>query len=190
MYPDDNQYQNTYNASNQYQDPQYKDPQYVDPQYQDPQTVNNYSGSQYAVQPYTKPDYSAYGYNRGYTNGYDDGYNNGYNNGYNVNGGYDRYPAGRYDYYDDYEYRENNHYNVFAIIGFIFSLIGNAVIGLPFSFVALNQIKRTNEKGKGLATAGVIIGFIWLAFWLVVIVFYIAAIIWASSQTHYYYSYY
>ena len=190
MYPDDNQYQNTYNASNQYQDPQYKDPQYVDPQYVDPQTVNNYSGSQYAVQPYSKPDYSAYGYNRGYTNGYDDGYNNGYNNGYNVNGGYDRYPAGRYDYYNDSGYRENDQYNIFAIMGFVFSLLGGIAIGLPFSIVALNQIKRTNEKGKSLATAGLIISLIWLAIALAAIVIYIVLLICAYSNTHSYYSYY
>ena len=169
MYPDDDQYQNTYNASNQYQDPQYVDPQYKDPQYQDPQIVNNYSGSQYAVQPYTNPDYSDYGYNNGYTNGYDDGYNNGYNNGYNVNGGYDRYPAGRYDYYNGSGYRENDHYNLFAILGFVFSIIGVFAVGLPFSIVALNQIKRTNEKGKGLATAGMIIGFIWLGICVTII---------------------
>ncbi|MFU0468742.1 DUF4190 domain-containing protein [Gardnerella vaginalis] len=155
MYTDDDQYPNTYNASNQYQDPQY-----VDPQYQDPQIVNNYSGSQYAVQPYTNPDYSDYGYNNGYTNGYDDGYNNGYN----FNG-----PARRYDYYNGSGYRENDHYNLFAILGFVFSIIGVSAVGLPFSIVALNQIKRTNEKGKGLATAGMIIGFIWLGICVTII---------------------
>ncbi len=54
-----------------------------------------------------------------------------------------------------------------AVVGFILSLlsifgIGLAgIIGMILGIVALTQIKYTNEKGKGLAVAAMIIGFIW-----------------------------
>ena len=45
--------------------------------------------------------------------------------------------------------------NTCAIVGFILSFfVGLA--GLIVSIVALNQIKKRNEKGKGLAIAGVV----------------------------------
>lgn len=52
--------------------------------------------------------------------------------------------------------------NVFAII----SLIGVfflSLLGIIFGHVALNQIKRTGESGRGLALAGLIIGYVRLA---------------------------
>lgn len=58
--------------------------------------------------------------------------------------------------------------NIFAVIGFVvsivcfFGIIKASVIGplagLIFSIVALVQIKKNNQKGKGLAIAGIILG--------------------------------
>lgn len=58
---------------------------------------------------------------------------------------------------------EEKDYNICAIIGFIagiisifFSLYGLINIGaIVLSAVALDQIKKTGEKGKGLAIAGI-----------------------------------
>lgn len=58
-------------------------------------------------------------------------------------------------------------YNKSAIIGFILSVIAIFGVGLAgvagfiLGIVALIQIKHTHEKGKGLAIAAIIAGFIW-----------------------------
>jgi hypothetical protein len=48
-------------------------------------------------------------------------------------------------------------YNTLAIVGFVLAFVIN-VAGLVVSIIALSQIKRTGERGRGLALAGVIIG--------------------------------
>jgi len=65
----------------------------------------------------------------------------------------------------------NKKTNGFAIAGFILSFFGiTAILGFIFSIIGLNQIKRTGEKGKGLATAGVIISSILLLILMILIV--------------------
>ena len=68
--------------------------------------------------------------------------------------------------------------NVWAIIGFIFSFIF-PVFGLIFSIVALVQLKKNpNQKGHGLALAGVIISTVLL---VLIILFLIVALSMLSS---------
>ncbi len=77
--------------------------------------------------------------------------------------------------------KEKKKFNVFAIVGFVLSLVsflggpGTVVLGplagLIFSIVALVQIKKNSQKGKGLAVAGVILGAISTAVTLVVTIF-------------------
>lgn len=61
----------------------------------------------------------------------------------------------------------NQKYNKPAIIGFVLSIISIFGLGLAgiagfiLGIVALAQIKYKHEKGKGLAIAAIIIGFIW-----------------------------
>jgi hypothetical protein len=50
-----------------------------------------------------------------------------------------------------------------AIASLLCSLIGwvcivGPILGLIFGFLALNQIKQTGQRGRGLAIAGIIIG--------------------------------
>jgi hypothetical protein len=52
--------------------------------------------------------------------------------------------------------------NTLAILALIFGL-GGGVLGILFGHVAHAQIRRTGEKGWGLATAGLIFGYIGLA---------------------------
>ena len=58
-------------------------------------------------------------------------------------------------------------YNRLAIGGLVLSIISifglglAGLIGLILVIVALVQIKHTGEKGKGIAIAAIIIGFIW-----------------------------
>jgi hypothetical protein len=57
--------------------------------------------------------------------------------------------------------------NKWSTIGFVLSLlsiigIGLAgIVGMIMGIVALTQIKHTNEQGKGLAIAAIVIGSIW-----------------------------
>ncbi len=46
--------------------------------------------------------------------------------------------------------------NTLAIVGFILSFI-IPIVGLILCIITLSQIKKTGEKGKGLAVAGIII---------------------------------
>lgn len=58
-------------------------------------------------------------------------------------------------------------YNKSAVVGLILSIISifgvglAGIVGFILGIVALTQIKHTHEKGKGIAIAAIIIGFIW-----------------------------
>jgi hypothetical protein len=60
-------------------------------------------------------------------------------------------------------------YQGMGIAGFVMSLIFIvSPIGLIFSIVALNGMKRTgNEQGKGLAIAGLVIGIVFTIIWVI-----------------------
>ncbi|ORV88394.1 hypothetical protein AWC11_14805 [Mycobacterium interjectum] len=54
--------------------------------------------------------------------------------------------------------------NGFAVASLVCSLFGwvcmfiGAFLGIIFGFVALSQIKRTGQKGRGMAIAGIVVG--------------------------------
>jgi peptidyl-prolyl cis-trans isomerase B (cyclophilin B) len=50
-------------------------------------------------------------------------------------------------------------WNTMAIVAFIVTFFIN-IVGIILGFIALNQIKRTGEQGRGLALAAIIIGFV------------------------------
>ena len=56
--------------------------------------------------------------------------------------------------------------NTWAIVGFVTSLL-IAPLGIIFSAIALGQIKKTGERGYGLALAGLIIGIVFTVLILV-----------------------
>ena len=68
-------------------------------------------------------------------------------------------------------------YNVLAIVGFVlafFVSIGAVICG----HIALSQIKRTGERGHGLALAAVILGYLGILvgiIWIVVVIAAVAA---------------
>lgn len=69
----------------------------------------------------------------------------------------------------------NQQYNGFAIAGFVCSFF-TSIIGLIFSIIGLNQIKRQDGKGKGLAIAGIIISVAKLGIYLLLIVMIIVGL--------------
>jgi len=52
-------------------------------------------------------------------------------------------------------------------VGFILAFFVN-LVGVILGFVALSQIKRTGEQGRGLAIAAIVIGFISLVLGIII----------------------
>lgn len=62
--------------------------------------------------------------------------------------------------------------NTMAILALIFGL-GGGLLGIIFGHLALGQIRRTGEQGRGLATAGLVFGYIGLAAIVIVLIAYL-----------------
>lgn len=67
------------------------------------------------------------------------------------------------------EYGAPPPYNVMAIIAFVMAFVFS-VVGAILGFVALSQIRRTGERGGGLAIAAIVIGFAELLIAIVIVV--------------------
>ncbi len=72
--------------------------------------------------------------------------------------------------------------NVMAILSLVFAFVFS-VLGVVFGHIALSQIKRTGESGHGLAIAGLVVGYIGVAIWVIYIIFFIVVIAAAASST-------
>lgn len=59
-------------------------------------------------------------------------------------------------------------WNVLSIVAFVLSLVGFNVIAIVLGFIGLNQVKKTGERGRGLALAAIIIGFVSIAVFIIV----------------------
>lgn len=70
--------------------------------------------------------------------------------------------------------------NVMAILSLVFAFIF-PLVGIILGHVAKRQIRRTGEGGSGLATAGLVLGYIFLIAGIAVAVF--AVILAANSGT-------
>src|SRR5207249_771950 len=68
--------------------------------------------------------------------------------------------------------------NGFAIASLIFGVIGGCFLSVIFGVVALNQIKKRGQRGRGLAIAGLVLS----AIWVVVVV--IGVVVSAGSSGH------
>jgi hypothetical protein len=62
--------------------------------------------------------------------------------------------------------------NVLAIVAFILAFF-ISIAGVIVGFIALSQIKRTGEGGRGLALAAVILGFVFLALGIIFVIFWV-----------------
>lgn len=82
--------------------------------------------------------------------------------------------------------------NVMAIISLIAPFVGFGVVGLVLGIIALGQIKRTGEQGRGLALAGTIVSAASVLIGVILIIVYfliIAGAIGAASSYDYNYDY-
>ncbi|MFM6979786.1 MAG: DUF4190 domain-containing protein [Micrococcales bacterium] len=78
-----------------------------------------------------------------------------------------------------------NKYNVFAIVSFALAMVGFGPIASIFGHISLSQIKKTGEEGRGLAIAGIVIGYAAVALGILGIAV-LVALFNASSNYGYY----
>jgi hypothetical protein len=58
-----------------------------------------------------------------------------------------------------------------------------SVLALIFGFVARSQIRQRNQKGDGMAIAGIVLGFVGLAAFIAFIIFAVAV---TNDSNHFY----
>jgi hypothetical protein len=93
-------------------------------------------------------------------------------------------------------YPPPNRTNGMALASLICSIAGlatcalSSIVGLILGVIALGQIKKTGEEGRGMALAGVIVGGVVTALMVVGIILYVVFIVWAVSESSYDYSSY
>lgn len=59
--------------------------------------------------------------------------------------------------------------NVMAILSLVFAFVF-APLGIVFGHIAKKQIRRTGEGGSGLATAGLVLSYIFTITWLISVI--------------------
>jgi hypothetical protein len=65
--------------------------------------------------------------------------------------------------------------NVLAVITLVLALVGISIGAVITGHISLSQLGKTGEQGRGIALAGLIIGYVgcafWVLFWLATIAF-------------------
>lgn len=51
-------------------------------------------------------------------------------------------------------------WNVLSIVAFVIVFLGFSLISIILGFIGLNQIKKTGERGRGLAIWAIVLGFV------------------------------
>jgi amino acid transporter len=77
-----------------------------------------------------------------------------------------------------YQYAQapaGERFNVLSIIALVAAFVF-PLAGIICGHISLGQIKRTGEKGHGLALAGTILGYVFTAFYIIGIVIYVVVI--------------
>ena len=64
---------------------------------------------------------------------------------------------------------QNEKFNVLSIVAIIGGFV-IPIVGIIVGFISLSQIKRTGEKGRGLALTGIIVGIVLIALYIIFII--------------------
>lgn len=59
--------------------------------------------------------------------------------------------------------RSSDRINPFALTSMIIGILGGTLLAIIFDHLAKAQIRRTGERGSGMATAGLVLGYLWTA---------------------------
>ncbi|HSP76181.1 MAG TPA: DUF4190 domain-containing protein [Cryobacterium sp.] len=73
-------------------------------------------------------------------------------------------------------------YNVLAIVSLVTSILGMSLVGIITGHIGLSQIGKTGEKGRGLAIAGLIIGYLGILVAIIALVILIPIMIAISND--------
>ena len=71
-----------------------------------------------------------------------------------------------------------------GVAGFVLSLLGFSILGIILSWVGLSQAKREGRP-TGLCVAGIVIGFVWLAISIILVIVTVVAVDSATQQYYY-----
>ena len=71
--------------------------------------------------------------------------------------------------------------NTMAILSLVFAFVF-APLGIVFGHMARKQIRERGEQGGGLATAGLILGYVFTAIWVIACAFYVIAFAFLASH--------
>lgn len=66
-------------------------------------------------------------------------------------------------------YGASNRTNTMAILAIIFGFFGG-ILGIVFGHIALSQIRRTGEGGRGLAITGLVFGYIGVGLTIILLI--------------------
>lgn len=66
--------------------------------------------------------------------------------------------------------------NVLAIVSLVLSILWISIPGVVCGHIALNQIKKTGENGRGLAIAGLVVGYVGILGGLLLVLFWVGLI--------------
>lgn len=68
-------------------------------------------------------------------------------------------------------------WNVLSIVAFVISLLGFNIIAVILGFIALNQVNKSGERGKGFANAAIIIGLLSIILGIVLGFFFLGGVL-------------
>ena len=83
--------------------------------------------------------------------------------------------------YPGYPAPASGQTNTMAILALVFAFVFSP-LGIVFGHIARKQIRERNEQGGGLATAGLILGYVFTAIGLLVCAFYVIVIVALASH--------
>ncbi|TFD75073.1 DUF4190 domain-containing protein [Cryobacterium sp. Sr8] len=99
-------------------------------------------------------------------------------------------PAGQPQQYGQQPYGQpypgQEKYNVLSIIAMVTGILGISLVAIITGHIGLSQIGRTQEKGRGFAIAGLILGYLGLLAGIAAVIFFfvvMAAYETSSSMT-------
>ena len=65
--------------------------------------------------------------------------------------------------------------NTLAIVSLVTSIVGLSLIGIITGHISMSQIKKTGEQGRGLAIAGLVIGYVGIALGIIAVMVFVAS---------------